>query len=109
MSLTLERRAQADTTVVIGAAMMTPDINEDYWEYRVRLSDRQAVVGFPKFGTIGIGFAVEEDWNSNLPYSSDTGRIFEHIRHNKGDDTIADEDVREAIRMIQQAAREDRP
>jgi hypothetical protein len=107
--LKLERRDQQDKTRPIGGiAMMTPDIDEDYWAYRVRLSDTQAVVGFPKFMTIGVGFAVEEDWNTNFPYTCGTEEIFQHIKHNKGDDAIADDDVRAAIALIQEAAREDR-
>ena len=109
MKLTLERRDQQNKTPVIGGvAMMTPAIDEDYWAYRVRLSDKQAIVGFPKFMTIGIGFAIEEDWNTNLPYTCGTDEIFEHISHNKGDDAIADDDVRAAIALVQQAATEDR-
>lgn len=109
MNLTLERRAEQDRTVLVGLAAITPAIDEDYWSYRVRLSETQAIVGFPKFGTIGIGFAVEDDWNTNLPYTMPTAeKIFEHIRHNKGDDSIRDEDVLAAIGLVQQAAREDR-
>lgn len=114
MTLTLERRSQEDKSPVFGdvtgrpVAVMTPPIDEDYWAYRVKLSETQAIVGFPKFGTIGIGFAQEEDWNTNLPFSTDTERIFQHIAHNKGDDSIPDDDVREAIRLVQEAAREDR-
>jgi len=110
MELTLERRDRQDKTPTFGGGliMMTPAIDEDYWAYRVRLSDEQAIVGFPKFGTIGIGFAVEEDWNTNLPYTCETGEIFEHIKHNKGDDSIAEDDVRWAIALVQDAAREDR-
>jgi len=114
MTLTLERRNQRDKTAIFSdpsgrdIGMLTPPIEEDYWAYRVKLSDDQAIVGFPKFGTIGIGFAVEEDWNTNLPYSVETERIFEHISHNKGDDTISDDDVREAIRLVQAAATTDR-
>lgn len=108
MKLELERRNQVDKTPMLGAAMLTPDVNEDYWAYRVRLSDEQAIVGFPKFMTIGIGFAVETDWNSNLPYACDTEKIFGHIKHNKGDGSISDDDVRAAIALVQQAAREDR-
>jgi hypothetical protein len=110
MTLTLERRDQQNKTPILGGgiAMLTPAIDEDYWAYRVRLSDGQAIVGFPKFMTIGIGFAVEEDWNTNLPYTCETEEIFEHIRDNKGDDEIADDDVRAAIALVQEAAREDR-
>lgn len=105
VDLRLEIRGQADKTTVAGGALLAPDVDEDYWAYRVKVSDTQAVVGFPKFGTIGVGFAVEEDWNTNLPYSCDTEVIFRHIEHNKGDDSIPDDDVREAIRLIQIAAR----
>jgi hypothetical protein len=103
---------QRDTTPVIpvgkhSAVALTPDIGEDYWVYRVRLSDTQAILGFQKFGTIGIGFAIEEDWNSNLPFRVDAMRIFKHISHNKGDDSIADEECIRAIKLIQDAARQD--
>lgn len=109
MDLKLERRDQANRTPIIGGvAMVTPSLGEDYWAYRVQLSDKQAVLGFPKFMTIGVGFAVEDDWNTNLPYTCGTDEIFEHIKHNKGDDAIADDDVRAAIALVQQAAREDR-
>jgi len=108
MSLTLEVRGQADRTVHVGPFAMTPLIDEGYWSYRVMLSERQAVVGFPKFSTIGIGFAVEDDWNTNFPYTCGTEEIFAHIAHNKDDDAISDDDVREAIRMIQERATADR-
>ena len=104
--LVLETRGQADTTGKIGPAVFTPDIHEDYWSYRVRLNDTgQAVIAFPKFFTMGIGFAQEEDWNTNLPYTCDTDKIFSHIVKNKGDDAISDDDVRAAIRLIQEAVR----
>jgi hypothetical protein len=109
--LKLERRHQEDESPVFGdgAIMTTPDLDENYWAYRVRLTDSQAVLGFPKFFTIGIGFAVEDnDWNTNLPYTSSTEKIFNHIIKNKGDEAIPDEDVCEAIRLIQEAVREDR-
>jgi len=105
--LTLERREQADQTAHIGPAMLAPPVDESYWSYRVRLSDSQAVVAFPKFLTIGIGFAREEDWNTNLPWTRDADKIFDHIAHNKGDDSISDDDVRRAIEMIQAAIRAD--
>jgi hypothetical protein len=106
--LTLEAREQENGTPVIGPVMITPALGEDYWSWRVMLSPRQAIVGFPKFMTVGIGFAVETDWNTNLPYTCDAEEIFEHIRHNKGDESIPDADCREAIRMVQAAARESR-
>lgn len=110
MELKLERRSQENETPVLGGGMvmMTPSVDEDYWAYRVRLSGSQAILGFPKFVTIGIGFAAEEDWNTNLPYACETEEIFQHIKHNKGDDDIADDDVRAAIALVQEAARADR-
>jgi hypothetical protein len=104
-SLVLETRSQQDKTVHAGPAMITPLIDEDYWQYRVRLSAAQAIVGFPKFFTTGIGFAQEEDWNTNLPYTCDAEKIYDHIAHNKGDDSISREDCIAAIRLIQDAAR----
>ncbi|HEY9367530.1 hypothetical protein [Streptomyces sp.] len=107
--LTLEVRGQENRTAEIGPLMITPSLGEDYWAYRVMLSDKQAIVGFPKFMTIGIGFAVEdEDWNTNLPFTCDAVEIYEHIAENKGDDAISREDCIAAIRMIQEAAHKDR-
>lgn len=105
MDLVLETKTQQDKTVHAGPMMMTPAIDEDYWLYRVKVSERQAIVGFPKFGLIGIGFAVEEDWNTNLPSTCGTEEIYEHITHNKGDASISRDDLT-AIRMIQDAAAE---
>lgn len=104
--LVLETKAQRDKTFRAGVISVTPPIDEDYWLFRVRLTDTQAIVGFPKFSTIGIGFAVEEDWNTNLPYTVPTKRIYAHIKHNKGDKTINWRDCHKAIRLVQDAARE---
>lgn len=91
-----------------GLVMMTPAVGEkDFWMFRVKVSKAQAVIGFPKFGTIGVGFAVEDaDWNTNLPYSVPTEDLLKHIRKNKGDDSIPDDTCKEAIKMIQKAATE---
>ena len=104
-----ERFAQANTSLRLpsgGGVMFTPPIDENYWLWRVRLSDTQAIVGFPKFMTIGIGFQREEDWNTNLPYTCPAGEIFDHISHNKGDDAIPDSACIAAIELVQQAARQ---
>lgn len=107
--LVLEVKDQNNKTVVLGdVGLMTPFVHEGYWKYRVRVSEKQAVVGFPKFSTIGIGFAVEEDWNTNFPYTVDAAAIYDHIEHNKGDDSISRERVIRAIEMIQDAVRADR-
>jgi hypothetical protein len=129
MELRLERREQPDRTAEIpvtatASVLLTPPVDEDYWLYRVRLTETQSVIGFPKFGTVGIGFAVEEDWNTNLPYSCQAIDIVSHIWHNHtaGDPGyFADGDaydpereisiaqVYAAVRMIQDAATADRP
>ena len=106
--LTLEVRGQENETAFPGPIMLTPAVDEDYWQYRVRLSGTQAILGFPKFMTIGIGFAQEEDWNTNLPYTCEAEQIYDHIAHNKGDDAIAREDCLAAIRLVQEAAARDR-
>lgn len=102
--LILETRDQENRTPVIGQMMLTPALDENYWAYCVVLTPSQAIVGFPKFATIGIGFAVEsEDWNTNLPYTCDAKQIFDHIAENKGDDSISDADCVAAIEMIRAA------
>jgi hypothetical protein len=57
MELKIEKKAQKDTTASFQTEkthfLMTPLINEDYWKYRVCLSEEQAVIAFPKFGTRG--------------------------------------------------------
>ncbi|OPC84175.1 hypothetical protein B4N89_27510 [Embleya scabrispora] len=101
--LVLEKKAQPDETVRCGPMALTPHVREDYWMFRVRLTAEQAVVAFPKFRTVGIGFAVETDWNTNLPYTCDAVKIYEHIAHNVGDDSITREDCVAAIRLLQDA------
>jgi hypothetical protein len=110
MKLQLERRDQPNETGQAGGGLIafTPPIDEDYWAYRVIVGEHQAVVGFPKFTTIGIGFAVEENWNTNLPYTCETEKIWNHIKQNKGQEDIPDEWCIDAIKLIQQAATEDR-
>lgn len=84
--------------------MITPAINESFWIARVRVSEKQAVVAFPKFGLIGVGFQKEEqDWNTNLPHSEPAERIFRHIKINKkveGDEPPSDETCIEAIKLL---------
>lgn len=85
-----------------GIIMFTPPIRKDYWLMRVRVSENQAIVCFPKFGTIGIGFQIEDaDWNTNLPYDTSAEDIYKHIRCNKGDKNIRKETCIRAIEMLQ--------
>ena len=52
--------------IISSHILMTPAIGDDYWECRVKLYKDQALLGFPKFSTIGIGFAKEKDWRRQL-------------------------------------------
>ena len=110
MKLQLEMNINAiDTTGKInvgsGVILFTPTVGEDYWKYRVRLGNGQSILGFQKFGMIGIGFAKEIDWNTNLPSGCDAEIIYNHIKVNKGSKPITDEDCIEAIKMIQSACK----
>ncbi|MEI6487732.1 MAG: hypothetical protein WCP52_02150 [Bacteroidota bacterium] len=86
--------------------VITPPIDEEYWQFRVMVDKEQAIVGFPKFNTLGIGFAKEDDWNTNLPYNSSTNEIWEHIKRNKYFASISDKDCIKAIKMVQNATKE---
>jgi hypothetical protein len=106
--LMLEYKFQEDTSEVAPGISFTPKLGDDYWTYRVWVSEDQAVLGFPKFFTIGIGFMVEDDdWNTNLPYTSDAEVIYKHIKGNKGP-TARKKDCLKAIEMIQEAATKDK-
>lgn len=109
MDLALERKDQDPSGQITPGIMITPRLSEDYWSYRVVLTEDQAIVGFPKFMTIGIGFAVEKaDWNTNLPYTSPTDQIYGHIKHNAGyHPNLTRGNVMAAIALVQQAATED--
>ena len=107
MELKLETKGQRELTGIVGEVAVTPPITSDYWTYRVAVGHGQAVVGFPEFFTIGIGFQEEEDWNTNLPFTCSAEDIYAHIEHNKGNDAITREDCLAAIRMVQEAAAAD--
>ena len=105
LELQINSRAVNDNTRSLEGTgvMITPAIDKNFWLYRVPVSDKQAIVGFPKFGVIGVGFQHEEDWNTNLPTSTDAVEIYDHIKHNKGDAKIPRARCIEAIQMIQRA------
>ena len=91
----------------VPGVLVTPAIGPDYWLLRVPLTATQALVAFPKFGTIGIGFQVEgADWNTNLPAACPADEIYRHIRVNKGDPAIQDDDCIAAIKLLQRAAKQ---
>ena len=97
------RFQRASDTFCIGntVAMITPPLNQDYWLFRVPLFKDQAIVCFPKFVTIGIGFAIEDaNWNTNLPYCFSPEQIYNHIRVNKKYDEISKADCIQAIAKI---------
>lgn len=106
MNLVLQTKSESDDPPIVGPGgviLLTPPVSEDYWAYRVDVGGGQAIVGFPKFTTIGIGFAIEDDWNTNLPYSVPAVDIWAHIDHNKGPATATDEECIAAIELIRQA------
>ena len=91
----------------LGTLAITPPLHETYWSYRVKLFRDQAILAFPKFFVIGIGFAIEEeDWNTNLPSSCDAEEITDHIWINHKYSEITREQVIEAIKLIQEALAE---
>lgn len=86
--------------------MVTPPIDEDFWQFRVHLQHDQYIVAFPKFGMIGIGFAQEEKWNINMHHEYKAEQIFDWIKINKFYASIPDELCIAAIKLVQQATKE---
>jgi hypothetical protein len=89
-----------------------PVTSPDYWMFRVKLHREQAVLGFPKFGMIGVGMAVEKDGNTNLPLSplrtpqENAEKIANHIFCNKRYKVITKDMIVEAVRMIEDGAKQ---
>jgi len=96
----------SDMGLSVKGVMITPSIGKKgYWLFRVQLSEDQAIIGFPKFGTINIGFEVEDyDWNVNFNYIENSKKIYDHIKNNKGDESIDADRCIKAIEIIQKAA-----
>jgi hypothetical protein len=88
-----------------GVVMMTPMLDEDYWVFRIQLHKDQSLLAFPKFWTMGIGFAKEEDWNTNLPYTCTTYEIYKHILKNKKYKEITAKGLMQAIETLQKASK----
>lgn len=86
--------------------LITPPIDKDYWVVRVHLFEDQYVQAFPKFTTLGIGFAIEDDWNTNLPYTTEADEIRQHIWHNRRYIAIKKKRTNRAITMIQEFLKE---
>lgn len=106
LQLEINSRAINDKSRALegSGVMITPPIDENFWLMRVKVSEEQAIVGFPKFGVIGIGFQHETDWNTNLPSGQCAFKIYEHIKRNKGDAKIPKLRCIEAIALIQKKA-----
>jgi hypothetical protein len=89
-----------------GIIMFTPSINSEYYIMRVVLYKNQALVAFPKFGLIGVGFAIEEsNWNTNLPYQVPAERLYRHIRQNKKYRAITKAMCLEGLKLLQEACK----
>lgn len=96
---------------LMGQVMVTPPIDEDFWVLRVHLFEDQYLVAFPKFKTYGIGFSIEENWNTNLPYNDpkkltglrDPDEIYDHIKRNRRYIAIKRKRTVKAIQMLQEA------
>jgi hypothetical protein len=96
------------------SVMITPPIDEHFWLARINLFEDQYLLAFPKFSTIGIGFSVEQDWNTNLPYRDraepdglrDVDEIRKHIWHNRRYIAIKKNRTNRAIRMLQEWCKE---
>ena len=92
--------------------MICPPVGEDYWVFRVKLCKDQAVLGFPKFGMIGVGMALEEDGNTNLPLCtldtpfSNAIKIANHIKCNKKYKSITFKMIVDAILLIEEGAKQ---
>lgn len=95
------RDKEAEERMLASGIMITPPIDEDFWILRVKLFEDQYINAFPKFSTIGIGFAIEEDWNTNLPYTIAAENIWEHIKPNRRYIAIKKKRTCRAIKMIQ--------
>lgn len=109
LSLIINSKALRDDTRALASRgiLVTPAIDESFWLYKVDVSDKQAIVGFPKFGVIGIGFQHEHDnWNTNLPSDVPAEGIYNHIKCNKGDKKIPKSRCIKAIQLIKDAVAE---
>lgn len=102
LELEINKALAKDATNWGGGVYVMCEAVLENWIARVRLTDEQAIVAFPKFGTVGIGFQVEKaNWNTNLPAAMDVEVIYKHIACNKGDRVITKAACLEAIRLLQ--------
>jgi hypothetical protein len=99
--------SKTDFDTKMGTISITPPVGAEYFLARVPLFKDQAIVIFPKFFTIGCGFAQEENWNVNLPIRTCSSQeIYEHIKGNKKYDEITEEQCISAIDELRKWAEE---
>lgn len=80
--------------------------SNDKFLFIVNLGKGQAIVAFPKYSqSIGIGFFIEENYDTNLPYQCKAEDIYNHIKCNKKYKEIKKKDCIAAIEKIQTACR----
>lgn len=103
IKMKLERKDSKDNTRIPGTNLYVSHGSDGNWSYRVKLTKKQSIIGFKKFGTVGIGFSEEVDGNTNLPISCSTEEIYNHIKENKGDKKIRKEHCLKAINLIKDA------
>lgn len=90
--------------------MICPVVSKEYWLFRVKLCKDQAVLGFPKYGMVGVGMALEGNSNTNLPLcpigtAEENGkRIARHIKVNKKYESITVQMIEDAIVLMVQGA-----
>ena len=103
-----EKYVRESPSVRLGNAvvMVNPPVGVDYWVFKVRLYEDQAMIAFPKFGQMGISFLREERRNINLPAMSSAEDIWEHIKPNKKYMQITKKMGIKAIQMLQGACKE---
>lgn len=111
MSTKVQRQSLEDTTrvAVTGreqAFIMTPQLTPDYWTYRVALSNGNAIVAAPEFGTLGIRYQIEDEYNVTNRWDYTANEIEALIRRNRPANTTREEAM-SAIRKIQGAIRAD--
>lgn len=107
MKLQINERALVERNPLAPSMLVTPPLDETFWLWRVPVSRDQAIVAFPKFGTVGCGFQHEhDDWNTNLPISCSSEEIYNHIKRNKGDRNIKKADCIKAIEIIRKAVKQ---
>lgn len=95
-------KSKEEKTLESRGIFITPPVGDGYWMYKVDVGHGQTVIGFPKFGIVGIGFLKEKDWNTNLPSKCEAEKIYRHIAHNKTKGPKKSDCIK-AIQMIQEA------